>query len=96
MRQRAVFRRNLYQTVLKAFVGEVLRILWVHDADTVHDKAIGIHIGSHRAKGHGPCAIGSASHVLTTSKLDVDLDFLCRIVPILERYRPVVVGAGLC
>ena len=94
MRQ-TVLRGNLQQTVLKTFVGEILGILRIHDANTVNDIAIGVHIGGHRTKCHRPCAVGSLCHFLTASKLHIHQHALCRVVLVLECHRTVVVCTGL-
>ena len=79
VRQRAVLRLYLQQTVLETLIGEVLRILRIHYADTIDDEAIGVHVGGNRrfrilsnAKGYRPDTVGAAGHLLATSKLHVD------------------------
>ena len=91
-----VTRGNLQQAILKAFVGEVLRILRVHHADTIDDEAVGIHVRGSRTKGHCPQSVGATRHVLTSSKLHVDLNVLGVLILVLEGYCPVSIRAGLC
>ena len=93
--QRAVGTLNLQKAVLETLVGEVLRVLGIHDADTVNDVAIGIHVGSNGTKRHRPHSVSAAGHLFATGKLYVDRHLTGRIVLVLE-CNHAIVRHGLC
>ena len=100
--QRAV-AGNLQQAVLEALVGEVERILGIHDAHPVDDEAIGVHVGSDGGLGipfvtqrDGPCAVGTTGHLFPPGKLDIHQDALGILVLVLESHRAVGIGTWLC
>ena len=83
--------RNLQQRVLEALVGEVLRILRIHHAHPVNNEAVGVHVGDSRSEGDFPQAsFCVALHVVTPSKLHVNLNAFSLIILVLEGYGSVV------
>ena len=70
--RQALLARNLQQAVLKAFVGEILRILRIHHTHAIHDKAVRIHIRSSRTYGYCPHSLCVALHLLPPCKLHVE------------------------
>ena len=96
VRQGAVLRGYLQQAVLKALVREILRVLRIHDAGAVHNKAIRIHVGSDRSEGDSPLTVGTALHFLASGELHIYQHILSRVVPVGESHRPVIVRTRLC
>ena len=97
MCQRFLVVVNLKKTVLESLVGEILRILGVHDADTVNDEAVGVHIRSRRTQRYCPCSgVGIFHHRVSAGKLHVNQHFLCIVVPVAERHRTVRIARGRC
>ena len=98
MRQRnfLVAGRYLQQAVFETFVGEILRILRIHHANPIDNKAVGIHVRSCRAESHRPQTISATCHILTSGKLYVDHHVLGCFILVLKGYRPVSITARLC
>ena len=90
----SVLARNLQQTVLETLVGEVLRVLGIHHADTVDDVAIGVHVRSHRTEGNSPKALFVTLHGITPCKLHVDQHLLGLIVLVVKGYSAVGITNG--
>ena len=92
--QTARLGRNLQQRVLKAFVGEVLRVLWIHHAHPVDDKAVGVHVWCGRSDGGRPDALCILCHGVAPSKLHVYQHLFRQIVLVLESHRSVLIADG--
>ena len=93
--QRRITGWNLQQTVFKSLVGEILFTGWIHNADAIDDKAIGIHVGGGRTEGGGPeTSLDIALHRVTTCELYIDKHLLGLIVAVAEGHRTVGITSG--
>ena len=95
MGQGCITGRDLQQTVLKTLVGEILLTGRIHDADTIDDETVGIHVGGGRTEGDGPeTGLGIALHRFTTSELHIDEYLLGLVVTVTEGHRAVGITGG--
>ena len=92
MSQRACLALYFQQTVLKAFIREILRVQRIHNTHPVDNKAIGIHVRSYRTECNCPYSIGITSHWLAPCELNIHLYVLCIVIPILECHRPIIIS----
>ena len=92
----SVFRLDFQQTVFKSLVREVLWIIWVHNANPINNKAVGIHVGGSRSQRHGPqpclCIL---LHGVAPSKLHINQHLFGLVVLVLECHRTIIIADGL-